>query len=96
MIMRPSVAPRMRFRVRRRGLGDYLSDCTGPNPNCGPMDSVCIANWTNINSACEQQWITSAAYKNPNIPATTTQMTASSPQYAAMLAASPAVRPAPA
>ena len=77
---------------RRRGmwgLGDYLSDCEGSNPNCSPMDQVCIANWQNVVDACEQQYVTdpNSPHNNPNASGVTAQLSTSSPQYTAELAA---------
>jgi hypothetical protein len=57
----------MAYRLRK-GLGqdsesDYMSDCTGPNPNCGPQDTLCVVNWSNTVEACQQQYVT-----DPNSP----------------------------
>ena len=60
MIMGASTFPgvlvrgsRVRFATGGHGLGDLMTDCEGPHPNCSPLDQACIANWQNIISGCQ-------------------------------------------
>lgn len=85
MIMGASTFPgvlvrgsRMRFATSGRGLGDLMTDCEGPHPNCSPLDQACVANWQNIVSSCSPV---------PPGASLTRDLATSSPKFAAQLAA---------